>query len=211
LVGQFQLFGSKDLQPFFEASKEWSSFEQFAAWSFLQTESMAQKDNIETLVVAIVSSVDTLGERPESCLGALTVLSGLNLTTQLLLEVLSSNSESPLLFSILECVAVHNEYSILERLIIGVLGKFSLKQSMAEMFNDGATVSLEKLDIVLKNTGKLIQHSLEISKKRSKDPKLVINIKKVVDSISGVSIPAVYGHIEAVRTEIISSLASHQS
>lgn len=122
------MFGN-DIEEFISLSIHWPSFEQHAAWSFLNAEIMAHREDAEGIIAQLVGYLDVIESKPEPVLGVLSILTSVPFTTSLLLTVLSyPNPESECLKTLLICFIQHNDSSVIENQICCIFHKFEHNQ-----------------------------------------------------------------------------------
>ena len=164
LCGEFRLFGPQ-LASFCEQSTRWTSFEQFAAWQFLEAELLAQSQETYELVGNLLSHFHLLTS-PESRLGLSNVFSSLVLTERLCYSLFTSvNDESDFLIAIMiQLLQRTNLFEYLIRLLQQCTEERVQQQNKrkaSELFNDQPSFeldfSVERMQIILNNVVRLLE------------------------------------------------------
>jgi hypothetical protein len=159
LCGHFRIFGTS-LEEFILNSVGWDSFEQWAAWMFLDAEMKSHKDATNLIVNQLIKNFDRF-EHPENILGVKNIFTNVNLTDELFYDLMISNTDSTIILDIIGCYMSQYEPKQILQCVMFLLSKFTQRGMLTNMLDDDiiddeTTESSSNVEYMLINLGKMI-------------------------------------------------------
>jgi hypothetical protein len=175
LCGHFRIFGTS-LDEFILNSVGWDSFEQWAAWMFLDAEIKSHKDCTNLIIHQLIKNFDRFVD-PENILGVKTIFTNVNLTDELFYEFMISNTDSTIMTDIIGCYMSQYEPKQILQFVMFLLSKFTQNGMLADMLDDETTETSSNVEYMLINLGKMIAISEDLIRQGIITKGLVLYLK----------------------------------